>query len=152
MVFQFYSFKNVFTNYTLKLILWSLPDFNYFWKMNKKTLVIGASTNPNRYSNIAINRLLEKSIEVCAIGNREGEVAGVKIFNSKEFYKDIHTVTLYLNAKNQEDYYDYILALKPKRVIFNPGAENSEFEKLLAENNINFEEACTLVLLSIGKY
>lgn len=120
--------------------------------MNKKTLVIGASTNPNRYSNMAIKRLLENGIEVKALGNKKGEILGVKIYTSKELFENVHTVTLYLNAKNQESYYDYILALKPKRVIFNPGTENLELEKILTNTNIKFERACTLVLLSIGGY
>ncbi|REE82913.1 hypothetical protein BX611_0188 [Lutibacter oceani] len=120
--------------------------------MNKKTLVIGASLNPTKYSNIAIKKLLANEFEVSAIGNVEGEVSGVKIYNSKEIFQNIHTVTLYLNAKNQESYYDYILSLEPKRVIFNPGTENKTLEKLLVKNNIDFEESCTLVLLSIGAY
>ena len=120
--------------------------------MNNKTLVIGASINPNRYSNKAVKKLLENGVEVNAIGNVKSEILGVEIYNSKELFENIHTVTLYLNAKNQESYYDYIVGLEPKRVIFNPGAENLEFEKILADNNIQFEKACTLVLLSIGAY
>jgi predicted CoA-binding protein len=101
--------------------------------MGKKTLVIGASLNPKRYSNIAINRLVENNIEVVAIGLRAGKVAGVSIVKpyshdglqvSELFdFKNIHTVTLYLNSKRQVDYYNYIVSLKPKRVIFNPGTE-----------------------------
>ncbi len=121
-------------------------------KPQKKTLVIGASLNPNRYSNLAINRLIEKNIEVVAIGLREGEVAGVKIVTEKSPFKNIHTVTIYLNSKRQQDYYDYILSLKPKRVIFNPGTENEEFYKILEENNIKYEVACTLVLLRMNFY
>ena len=120
--------------------------------MSKKTLVIGASINPNRYSNKAVKKLLENGVEVTAIGNVKSEILGVEIYNSKELFDNIHTVTLYLNAKNQESYYDYIVGLEPKRVIFNPGAENLEFEKILADNNIQFEKVCTLVLLSIGAY
>ncbi|UMB60455.1 CoA-binding protein [Lutibacter sp. A80] len=120
--------------------------------MYNKTLVIGASINPNRYSNKAVKLLLEKGVEVSAIGNKQGEILGVEIFNSKELLENIHTVTLYLNAKNQENYYDYVVRLKPERVIFNPGAENLEFEKILTANSIQFEKACTLVLLSIGAY
>ena len=108
--------------------------------------------NPNRYSNIAIKRLLANGYEVCAVGNKNGVVLGIEIHNSKELFQKIHTITLYLNAKNQENYYDYILALKPQRVIFNPGTENPEFYKILKENNIPFEEACSLVLLSTNQY
>ena len=120
--------------------------------MVKKTLVIGASTNPDRYSYLAINRLLDNNHEVVALGRKEGEVSGVKFSTEKVMFENIDTVTLYLNKKNQEDYYDYIIALNPKRVIFNPGTENPELQKLLTKNNIAFEEACTLVLLSIGEY
>lgn len=126
--------------------------------MLKKTLVIGASLNPERYSNIVINRLVNSNIEVVAIGLREGIVAGIDIVKSNELtsnllkFKKIHTVTLYLNAKRQQDYYDYIISLKPKRVIFNPGTENETFYELLKSNNIDFEIACTLVLLQMKIY
>lgn len=120
--------------------------------MNKKTLVIGASTKPNRYSYIAIKKLVANKHKVKAIGRMEGAIDGVKIDASNKLFKNIHTVTIYLNAKNQEIYYQYIIELKPKRVIFNPGTENSFFEQLLAENNIAYERACTLVLLGIGEY
>lgn len=120
--------------------------------MSNKTLVMGASTILSRYSNIAIKRLAEKNFETVAIGKKDGIVNGVKIHTSKMDFKNIDTVTLYLNAQNQTDYYNYIIDLKPRRVIFNPGAENEEFEKLLSLNNINWERSCTLVMLSIGEY
>ena len=120
--------------------------------MNTKTLVIGASENKNRYSNIAIHRLLANNIEVVAIGNKEVEIAGVQVSKTKNLLKGIHTITLYLNAKNQQSYYNYIVSLNPKRVIFNPGTENTDLEIILNKNNIYFVKACTLVLLSIGAY
>ncbi|AJR03416.1 CoA-binding protein [Siansivirga zeaxanthinifaciens] len=120
--------------------------------MNKKTLVVGASLKPDRYSNFAIRKLKNSNIEVVALGLKSGEVAGVFISKDLVDYKDIHTVTLYLNPQNQIAYYDYIVSLKPKRVIFNPGTENSEFYKILDENNINYEVACTLVLLSTNQF
>lgn len=120
--------------------------------MKKKTLVIGASLKPNRYSNIAINRLKMYDHPVVAIGLRTGEVSGVEISVEKIDFKDIDTVTLYLNPSRQEEYYEYIISLTPKRVIFNPGTENPEFYILLKENNIEFEEACTLVLLGTNQY
>ena len=120
--------------------------------MNKLTLVIGASLNPNRYSNIAIKRLRDKRIDVVAIGLRKGEVLGVVIENEKKVFNAIDTVTLYLNSKHQEEYYEYIIGLKPRRVIFNPGAENKEFDKILKEKGIISIEACTLVLLSTNQY
>lgn len=120
--------------------------------MIKKTLVLGASDNPRSYSFLAIGRLIANGHPVRAIGKREAEVSGVKIVTTKEMLEDIDTITLYLNKKNQHHFYDYIVALQPTRVIFNPGTENVALEKLLKLHGISFERACTLVLLSIGKY
>ncbi len=118
----------------------------------KKTLVIGASTNPNRYSYLAIERLRKHQIDVVALGLRLGTVAGVTISSEKAPYTDIDTVTLYIGPKRQPEYYDYVISLKPKRVIFNPGTENPQFYKLLQEQNILAEVACTLVLLGTNQY
>jgi len=118
----------------------------------KKTLVIGASTNPARYSYLAMHKLTEKGHPVVAIGLREGEVAGVLFSSEKKAFEDIDTVTLYIGAKHQSEYYDYILSLNPKRVIFNPGTQNSTFYDILLKNNIEAEVACTLVLLSTNNY
>lgn len=118
----------------------------------KKTLVLGASLKLNRYSNIAINRLVASGEEVVAIGLKEGEIAGVSIATDLVAYQHIETVTLYLNPVRQKAYYNYIVSLKPKRVIFNPGTENPEFYKILQENGIISEVACTLVLLSTNQY
>ncbi|MDN3666419.1 CoA-binding protein [Algibacter miyuki] len=120
--------------------------------MSKKTLVIGASLKSDRYSNRAIKKLVAHNNEVVAIGLRAGVVANVEIDTDKVAYQNIDTVSLYLNPKRQADYFDYIISLNPKRVIFNPGTENPEFYKLLEANNIAFEEACTLVLLSINQF
>ncbi len=118
----------------------------------KKTLVLGASLNPSRYSNLAINRLVNHGHIVEALGLKKGVVAGVDISTEKEDFENIDTVTLYLNPKWQEEYYDYIISLKPKRVIFNPGTENPEFYEMLGKNNIKTEVACTLVLLGTNQY
>ena len=118
----------------------------------KKTLVLGASLNPSRYSNLAINRLVNHGYPVEAVGLRKGIVAGVTISTEKVAFENIDTVTLYLNPKRQEEYYDYIIALKPTRVIFNPGTENPKFYELLRKNNIEVEVACTLVLLGTNQY
>jgi predicted CoA-binding protein len=118
----------------------------------KKTLVIGASANTSRYSNIAMHRLVKYGHPVEAIGLREGEVAGISFSSEKRQFKDIDTVTLYIGAKHQPLYYDYIISLQPKRVIFNPGTENDELYKLLEDNNILPEVACTLVLLGTNQY
>lgn len=121
-------------------------------ELKNKTLVLGASMISSRYSNIAIKRLLENNFPVEAIGKKGGSVNGIKVNTTKKAFENIDTITIYLNAKNQQEYYDYIIGLKPKRVIFNPGTENEEFENLLQENNIASERSCTLVLLSIGAY
>jgi hypothetical protein len=118
----------------------------------KKTLVLGASGNPARYSYFAIQRLRKYDHPVVAIGRKNTQVADVLIEKEKKIFADIDTVTLYLNPLHQQEYYNYILSLKPKRIIFNPGAENDELAKLAGQNNIQTLEACTLVLLSTGQY
>lgn len=120
--------------------------------MSKKTLVLGASENPARYGNKAILALRRKGHPVVAIGRRKGEVLDVPIGTDMQPFEDIDTVTLYLNTTNQKPYIDYILSLKPKRIIFNPGTENFKLEALAEEAGIEPVEACTLVLLSIGRY
>ncbi|MEO8770765.1 MAG: CoA-binding protein [Ferruginibacter sp.] len=119
---------------------------------SKKTLVLGASENPQRYSYLAVQRLLSHDHPVIAIGKQKGKVHGIEILNEKNIENDIDTVTLYLNPQNQKNYYDYILSLNPKRIIFNPGTENSEFEEMANNKGIKTEEACTLVLLATGQY
>ena len=119
---------------------------------NKKTLVLGASGNPSRYSYLAIQRLRNHGHTVVAIGRKHTKVADVNITSEKEPFTGIDTVTLYLNPLHQQEYYDYIVSLKPKRIIFNPGAENDELIELAQEKNISTMEACTLVLLSTGQY
>ncbi len=118
----------------------------------RNTLVIGASENPERYSYLAVNRLLKFNHEVKAIGLKSGVISGVNIDTGMPTYEGIDTITLYINPQRQPAYYDYILSLHPKRVIFNPGTENPEFEALLRKENIEAVEACTLVLLSTGQY
>ena len=122
--------------------------------MSKKTLVLGASLKPHRYSNIAIKMLREYKHKVVAFGLRKGIVLDVPIITDLANFEeqDIDTVTLYLNAKRQVEFYNFIINLKPKRVIFNPGTENFEFYKLLEKAQIDFEIACTLVLLRTGQY
>ena len=118
----------------------------------KKTLVLGASDNPARYSYLAIHRLLSHGHPVVAIGKKNTLVSSIPIETEKKDFDDIHTVTLYLNPVRQKEYYDYILSLHPKRIIFNPGAENDELAELAKNRGFDVQEACTLVLLSIGKY
>ena len=118
----------------------------------KKTLVLGASDNPSRYSYLAIQRLRSHGHPVVGIGKKHSRVADVNITTEQELTTGIDTVTLYLNPQHQEQYYDYILSLKPKRIIFNPGAENDGLAQLAKKNNIQPVEACTLVLLATGQY
>lgn len=117
-----------------------------------KTLIIGASKNPERYSYLAAEKLLRYGHEIELIGKRQEEIFGRTIDTEKKDFEDIDTVTLYLSEKFQQEYYEYIISLNPRRVIFNPGTENPEFENLLFKNNINVQEACTLVLLGTGQY
>jgi len=120
--------------------------------MSKKTVLIGASTNPERYSYLAIHQLRKHKHAVIAIGKSNGLVADVIIINDNPLIKEVDTVTLYINPSTQKDYYQYILSLHPKRIIFNPGTENDEFFQLAKENGIEPLEACTLVLLSTGQF
>jgi len=120
--------------------------------MSKPTLVIGASTNPERYAFKAITSLVNHNHKVYALGLKAGEVKGVIFDTEKVQYKDIDTVTLYVGPQNQPSYFDYIESLNPKRVVFNPGTENEEFEQRLSAKGIEAVEACTLVLLSTGQY
>jgi len=118
----------------------------------KKTLVLGASDNPQRYSYLAMNRLRSKGHPVVAIGRKPAAVGDVSIETEKKDFPGVDTVTLYLNPRAQKEYYDYILSLHPKRIIFNPGAENEELARLAQANGVQPLEACTLVLLSTGQY
>lgn len=120
--------------------------------MSKKTLVIGASTDPSRYAYLAANKLVKYGHSIELLGRNEGKVAEQEIQTDKPALEDIDTVTVYVNPKHQAEYYDYVVGLKPRRVIFNPGAENMEFEELLTKNNIEPIEACTLVMLSTGQF
>lgn len=116
------------------------------------TLIIGASKNPERYSYKAAERLLKHGYEIELLGLRPDEVFGKVIDTEKKQYTGIDTVTLYVGPQRQPEYYDYIVSLKPRRVVFNPGTENEEFYKILDDNKIESEVACTLVLLGTGQY
>jgi predicted CoA-binding protein len=120
---------------------------------NKKlTVVLGASPNPERYSNMAVNRLQSHGHPVVAIGKREAKIGDTPIITAHPPLQKVDTVTMYLNPVAQKEYYDYILQLQPKRIIFNPGAENPELEEIAKEHNIQPVEACTLVLLSTNQF
>lgn len=119
---------------------------------NKKTLILGATPDSSRYAYLAANRLKAKGHSIVNVGIKKGEVAGVEIQKPEQIYTDIDTITLYVGPQNQTGLYKYILDTDPKRIIFNPGTENEELERLASEQGIETIEACTLVLLSIGQY
>lgn len=121
-------------------------------EQSKKTVVLGATTNPARYSYIATTRLQNHDIEAIPIGIRVGDIKGTEIQQGMPELEDVHTVTLYLNPTRQEPYYDYILGLKPKRIIFNPGTENPVLAKKAREQGVETVVGCTLVMLSVGNY
>jgi predicted CoA-binding protein len=121
-------------------------------KENFKTVVLGASPNSGRYSYLATNLLQKNGIETIPVGLRDGEINGLKIHSDRPPVENVHTITLYVGPQNQPEYYDYILSLNPKRIIFNPGTENEELMKLTAAQGIHNEVACTLVLLNLGIY
>ncbi len=118
----------------------------------KRTIVLGASPNPQRYSHKAVLALDENNHEVFPIGIREGKIRDIEIILDRPAISYVHTISLYLSIDNQKEYYDYILNTKPKRIIFNPGAENPELAELARKAGIKTENACTLVLLRLGAY
>jgi len=120
--------------------------------MKNKTLIIGASIKPERYSYKAAEKLRAHNHEIYMIGNKAGQLFGHEIITDMPVFSDVDTVTLYVSAKNQIGYYEYIISLNPRRVIFNPGTENPEFEARLTSCGIQSEIACTLVLLSTSAY
>ncbi|TZF82298.1 CoA-binding protein [Pedobacter sp. BS3] len=120
--------------------------------MNKKTLIIGATPNTGRYAYLAANKLVAYGHDIVNVGIKQGVVAGIPIEKPETIHTDIDTITLYIGPHSQPPLYDYILQTKPKRIIFNPGTENPELEKLARINGIEPVEACTLVLLSTGQY
>jgi predicted CoA-binding protein len=120
--------------------------------MPKKTLVLGASPNPARYSHMAVRLFDKHNMDVVAVGFREDFIEDIKIHDKPVHFEDIDTITLYLGAKNQVPYYDYIIGLHPRRIIFNPGSENPELDLLARKNHIEVMYACTLVLLNTYQY
>lgn len=120
--------------------------------MNKKTVVLGASSNPLRHVYTVLHRLAALDLEVFAFGNRPGDVAGIPIETQARPLDNVDTITLYLNPKRQQEYYEYILSLNPRRVIFNPGTENPELYKKLADQGIPYDISCTYTLLLTDQY
>lgn len=120
--------------------------------MAKKTLILGATENPERYAYKAAHKLTENGHPIVNVGIKKGEVAGQPIQTDKTIFDNIDTITLYVGAKNQPEWYDYILQTKPQRLVFNPGTENTELKNLAQRQGIETVEACTLVMLSVGNY
>ncbi len=118
----------------------------------KRTLILGATTNIERYAYKAAKRLTQHKHPIVPVGIKKGEVFGEVILNTKDLQKEIDTITLYVGVRHQPEWYGYIVETNPRRVIFNPGTENPELQTLLKENEIPYEEACTLVLLSLNAY
>ena len=118
----------------------------------KRTLILGASTKPERYSYKAAQKLLNHGHPIEMIGRKEDVLFDIPIKAEKIDIDNLHTVTLYMSPRFQAEYYEYIISLNPKRVIFNPGTENPEFQQMLSDNNIAYENACTLVLLATNSY
>jgi predicted CoA-binding protein len=118
----------------------------------KLTVVIGASPNPDRYSFLAVNKLRAYNHPVVAIGKRAGDINGTPVIAEHPALDNVDTITLYMNPTRQQEYYDYILSLNPKRIIFNPGTENPELAAMAQQQGIKTMEACTLVMLGTGQY
>ena len=118
----------------------------------KKTLILGASPDASRFAYKAANMLTDYGHEIVLVGIKNGEVAGRKILLGKPFVEEVHTVTLYVGPRNQTDLYEYIISLKPERIIFNPGTENDELISLAEKSNIEVVMGCTLVMLAAGTY
>jgi predicted CoA-binding protein len=120
----------------------------------KKTVIIGATTNPARYAYVAAEMLTDHGHEIVPVGIKTGEVFGKPILDIRQQpdLRQVDTVTLYIGPHRQPEWYDYILSLKPKRIIFNPGTENPEFERKAEAADIEIVEGCTLVMLSSGQF
>lgn len=120
----------------------------------KKTLLVGATADPSRYAYLAAKMLSEHGVDFVPIGIHSGEVFGHQIVDlrSKPDLKEIHTVTLYINPTHQQEWMDYLIGLKPKRIIFNPGTENPVFFRKATEAGIEVLPACNLVMLSTGQF
>ncbi len=119
-----------------------------------KTVILGASTNPSRYSNRVTLMMLDQGIEVIPVGIKKGEIGGVTILDIRQepVIENVHTITLYMSAQNQQPWHHYILKLNPQRIIFNPGAENDKLTQLAIAKGILVEDSCTLVMLTVNTF
>ena len=152
------------TSVILRILLWIKRELNEFatpssihylckpYISMKKTLIPGASPNPDRFSNKMVKSLIRHGYEAVPLGLRKGDISGIEIITGKPEIKDIHTISLYIGAARQVDYYDYLLGLMPKRIIFNPGTYNYELIELAEKKNIECVVSCALIMLSNGTY
>lgn len=150
-IFEYIHIRIKANNYEKKIPCF-IRDFTIPTLKGKLTLVIGASTNPWRYSHMCILKLVDHQIPVIALGLRIGSIGDVSIKTGYPSFRNIHTVSLYIGAKKQEDYSDYILSLHPKRIIFNPETYNPELERLARFSGIKTVEACSLLLIESGLF
>lgn len=120
----------------------------------QKTVIVGSTPKQYKYAYTAAERLKSAGHPFIPVGIQEGEVLGepILLIHDQPKIEHVHTITLYIQGKRQKDWYAYLLSLAPKRIIFNPGAENQEFKELAEKEGVKCEEACTLVMLSIGNY
>ncbi len=121
---------------------------------SKKTMIVGASNNPGRYAYLAASMLLDYGHPIVPVGIKKGEIFGHPILDIRQLpmIKEVDTITLYIGPQHQAQWYDYLIGIKPQRIIFNPGTENGEFEKKLEDNGIEAVQACTLVLLRTNQF
>lgn len=121
---------------------------------SKKTVIIGATTNTSRYAYMAAERLLGAHVEFVPVGIKKGDILGQPILSIREkpMIDDVHTVTMYIGPQNQPEWYEYILSLKPQRIVFNPGTENEAFQNMARKQSVEIVEGCTLVMLGVGTY
>lgn len=120
--------------------------------MNKKTIVLGATPDPTRFAYKAAHMLNRYGHDIIPVGMKKGEVAGKAIENNNPAISDVDTITLYVGTRNLPPLFDYIIGLKPKRIIFNPGTENDDLIRMAEERGIEAVLGCTLVMLSVGSY
>ncbi len=117
-----------------------------------KTLVLGATDNPDRYSCKAVKALLRNDYEVVPVGLRAGTIKETEILTGMPQVENVDTVLIYMGIKKQKDYYEYIQNLKPRRVVFNPGAENPELQDLLKDQGIEIVKDCALIMINTDAY
>jgi predicted CoA-binding protein len=122
--------------------------------MRKKTVIVGSNSNPSRYAYLAAERLNQYGYEFVPLGIRKGKVIDNEVVDirTRPEIKDVDTITMYIGPQRQPEWYEYLLSLKPKRIIFNPGTENPEFEQMAESRGIETIEGCTLVMLRSGQY